>query len=94
MILDDGTLVNLENVAECIKQNGERHLTEHGGSPDDPYRIKFKQAIDYIVNCIETRQTIPMNLRTFALKVVYNRREKYTIKQMAKILNSIGTIKC
>ncbi|WP_457831498.1 DUF7367 domain-containing protein [Staphylococcus aureus] len=56
--------------------------------------MKFKQAIDYIVNCIETRQTIPMNLRTFALKVVYNRREKYTIKQMAKILNSIGTIKC
>lgn len=49
MILDDGTLVNLENVAECIKQNGERHLTEHGGSPDDPYHIKFKQAIDYIV---------------------------------------------
>lgn len=94
MILDDGTLVNLENVAECIKQNGERHLTEHGGSPDDPYHIKFKQAIDYIVSCIETRQTIPMNLRTFALKVVYNRREKYTIKQMAKILNSIGTIKC
>jgi hypothetical protein len=94
MILDDGTLVNLENVAECIKQNGERHLTEHGGSPDDSYHIKFKQAIDYIVNCIETRQTIPMNLRTFALKVVYNRREKYTIKQMAKILNSIGTIKC
>lgn len=94
MILDDGTLVNLENVAECIKQNGERHLTEHGGSPDDPYHIKFKQAIDYIVNCIETRQIIPMNLRTFALKVVYNRREKYTIKQMAKILNSIGTIKC
>lgn len=94
MILDDGTLVNLENVAECIKQNGERHLTEHGGSPDDPYHIKFNQAIDYIVNCIETRQTIPMNLRTFALKVVYNRREKYTIKQMAKILNSIGTIKC
>lgn len=94
MILDDGTLVNLENVAECIKQNGERHLTEHGGSPDDPYHIKFKQAIDYIVSCIETRQAIPMNLRTFALKVVYNRREKYTIKQMAKILNSIGTIKC
>lgn len=94
MILEDGTLVNLSNVVLCIKENGERHLTEHGGSPDDLYHIKFKQAIDYIVTCIETNQTIPMNLRTFALKVVYNRREKYTIKQMARILNSIGSVKC
>lgn len=90
MILEDGSLVNLENLVICIKENGERHLIEHGGSPDDPYHIKFNQAIDYIVNCIETRQTIPENLIPFVLKVVYNRREKYTLKQMSRILYAIG----
>ena len=94
MILEDGTLVNLENLVICIRENGERYLKDHFNSPDDPYRHKFVKAIDYIINCIETRQTIPMNLRNLALKVVYNERERYTIKQMARVLNSIGQIKC
>lgn len=90
MILEDGSLVNLENVGICIKENADRHLMEHGGSPDEPYHIKFNQAIDYIISCIETRQTIPANLITFVLKVIYNRREKYTLKQMSRILYAIG----
>ena len=93
MILEDGTMVNLENVAASIRQNAQRHVDERG-TPDDEYSIKLLKAMEYIANKIELNQTIPMNMRNFALKVVYNKREKFTLKQFATILNKVGSVKC
>lgn len=93
MILEDGTLVNLDNVATSIRINAQRHIDERG-TPDDPYSIKLLSAMEYIASRVELNQTIPMNMRTFALKVVYNKREKFTLKQFANILNKVGSIKC
>lgn len=94
MTFDDGSLVNLDNVIECIRMNGQRHLDERGCAPDDEYSLRLTAAIDFIVQKINDRQTIPVNMRTLALKIVYNNMPRYTCRQFAKILSSIGQVKC
>lgn len=86
--LPDGTIIHLDEIAQSLRRNAEVYISSC--SPEPSYVIKFRQMYEFIAVKIETDQKLPVNMVDTALRIIYFKKDRYTIKQMSNILRNLG----
>ena len=88
MIMSDGSLVNLQNVARCIMEAGLRKVQ---GLPDNDRKRSYLLAVRTTAMSIKAGQKVPEERIEALLALIYHDQEhKATMRSMRKILQEIG----
>lgn len=88
MIMSDGSLVNLQNVARCIMEAGLRKVQE---IPDSDRKRSYLLAVRTSAMSIKAGQKVPEERIEALLALIYHGQEhKATMRSMRKILQEIG----